>query len=266
MSIYSISKKGLRDQNEDNDTIFVNLNNADPKMPQINIYGIYDGHGGKFVSKYLSKTLPHFFLKKDTVYPLSSKYIKDTFIFVQETLQKNYETAADFCGSTCLLIIEYKIEGKLQLDIMNLGDSRCVISKKNIGQTITKDHKPNWPDEKRRIQKMGGEIYFDGADWRIGDLSVSRSFGDLDSKPYISCIPDIYRYKISHREQFMIIACDGLWDVINTQDATNFIISQCYDLESNRINKKTNIAKMLAELALKKGSTDNVSVIVVFFH
>jgi serine/threonine protein phosphatase PrpC len=64
----------------------------------------------------------------------------------------------------------------------------------------------------------------------------------------------------------MIIGCDGLWDVVSAQDASNYVISQCYDLESNRINKKTNIAKMLAELALQKGSTDNVSVIVVFFN
>jgi serine/threonine protein phosphatase PrpC len=266
MSIYTVSKKGKRDQNEDNDTIFVNLNKSDPNLPQINIYGIYDGHGGKFVSKYLSKELPQYFLKKDLIYPLSSKYIKDTFKLVQDTLEKKYESDADYCGSTCLIIVDYKSEGKRYLDIMNLGDSRCVISKKNIGQTITKDHKPNWPDEKKRIQKMGGEIYYDGYDWRIGDLSVSRSFGDLDSKPYISCIPDVFRYKISHHDQFMIIGCDGLWDVVSAQDASNYVISQCYDLESNRINKKTNIAKMLAELALQKGSTDNVSVIVVFFN
>lgn len=266
MSIYSVSKKGVRDQNEDNETIFINLNNADPKLPRINIYGVYDGHGGKFVSKFLSKTLPQYFLKNDITYPLSNKYIRETFTSIQNILENKHEIHSDYCGSTCLVVIEYKYEGKRHLDIMNLGDSRCVISKKNIAQTITKDHKPNWPDEKKRIQKLGGEIYFDGADWRIGDLSVSRAFGDLDSKPYISCIPDIFRYKLSHKDQFMIIACDGLWDVLNPQDIVNFVISQSYDLEGNRINKKINIAKMLAELAIQKGSTDNVTVIVVFFQ
>jgi serine/threonine protein phosphatase PrpC len=63
----------------------------------------------------------------------------------------------------------------------------------------------------------------------------------------------------------MILACDGLWDVLDNQEAVNYVITQCYDLEMNRINKKINIARMLAELALQKGSSDNITVIVIFF-
>jgi serine/threonine protein phosphatase PrpC len=265
MSIYSISKKGVRDQNEDHETIIINLDNKDNSKNKVNMYGVYDGHGGKFVSKYISNNLPKYFVDKDVTYPLSGKYIRNSFADLQDKLQKAHPDEADFCGSTCLVAIEYKYEKKRFIDIMNVGDSRCVISKKNIAQVITKDHKPNWPDEKKRIQQMGGEIYYDGVDWRIGALSVSRAFGDLDSKPFISTKPDIFRYRLSHKDQFMIIACDGLWDVLDNQEAVNYVISQCYDLEYNRINKKTNIARMLADLALQKGSTDNVTVIVVFF-
>ena len=81
-------------------------------------------------------------------------------------------------------------------DVYNLGDSRMILCKKSEAHVVTKDHKPNWPDEQTRIEKIGGKIYFDGFDWRIGDLSVSRAFGDLDNSPYISCKPDIFRYKI----------------------------------------------------------------------
>lgn len=266
MSIYSISKKGIRDQNEDNETIYINLNNSNPQQAKINIYGIYDGHGGKFVSKFLSKNLPQYFTKSELKYPLDSKYIKNTFKNLQDTLINKHPDESNFAGSTCIIAIEYKFESKRYLDIINLGDSRCVISKKNIAQAITKDHKPNWPDEKKRIQKIGGEIYFDGVDWRIGDLSVSRAFGDLDNEPYISQVPDIFRYKIGHNDQFMILACDGLWDVIDNQTAINFILSQCYDMEYNRINKKINIARILADFALQKGSTDNITIIIIFFR
>jgi serine/threonine protein phosphatase PrpC len=62
------------------------------------------------------------------------------------------------------------------------------------------------------------------------------------------------------------LACDGLWDVLEPQEIVNFIISQCYDLEGNRINKKTNIARTLGDLALQKGSTDNITIIIVFFN
>lgn len=265
MSIYTISKKGLREHNEDNETIFVNLHNTNEEYAKINLYGIYDGHGGKFVSKFISKNLPQYFIKKETSYPLTNKYIINSFKNIQNTLKNKHIDEADFAGSTCILVCDYKFQGKRHLDIMNLGDSRCVISKKNIAQVITKDHKPNWPDEKKRIQKLGGDIYYDGSDWRIGDLSVSRAFGDLDSQPYISQVPDIFRYKVGHNDQFMVIACDGLWDVLDNQTVVNFIVSQCYDMECNRINKKTNIARMLSELALKKGSTDNITIIVIFF-
>ena len=265
MSVYSISKKGIRDQNEDKDTIIINLNNQNQSIGKINMFGVYDGHGGKFVSKYLADNLPQYFTNKTIKLPLSGKYIRDSFIDIQQKLEKDYAIDADYCGSTCLIAIEYICDKKRYIDIINLGDSRCIISKNNIAQVITKDHKPNWPDEKKRLQQMGGEIYYDGVDWRIGALSVSRSFGDIDSKPYISVKPDIFRYKLSRKDQFMILACDGLWDVIDNQEAVNFVISQCYDLECNRINKKTNIARMLAELAIQKGTSDNVTVLVIFF-
>ena len=266
MSVYSISKKGIRDQNEDKDTIIINLNNQNNNIAKINIFGVYDGHGGKFVSKYLSENLPNYFTNKNITFPLSGKYIRDSFAITQKNLEKNYPVESDYCGSTCLMALEYIYEKKRYIDVVNLGDSRCIISRNNIANVITKDHKPNWPDEKKRLQQMGGEIYYDGVDWRIGALSVSRSFGDVDSKPYISIKPDIFRYKITRKDQFMILACDGLWDVLDNQEVVNFVVSQCYDLEGNRINKKTNIARMLADLALQKGSSDNITAIVVFFN
>ncbi len=265
MNIYSISKRGIREQNEDAETIIVNSDKTESLCAKINMYGVYDGHGGKYISKYLSQNLPKYFLGLDVKYPLSGKYIRQVFKDVQNTLEKHHDEHAEYCGSTCLLAVDYINDKKRYLDIMNLGDSRCVISRKNIANAITKDHKPHWPDEKDRITKMGGKIYYDGGDWRIGDLSVSRAFGDLDNKPYISCVPDIYRYKVSKHDQFMIIGCDGLWDVIDNQEAVNFVISHCYDQNGDRINKKTNIARQLADLAITNKSTDNITIIVVFF-
>jgi len=265
MNIYTISKRGRREQNEDAETIYINSNGNDANSKKINIYGIYDGHGGKFVSKYLSEKVPTYFKIPDLKLPLSGRYIRNTFATIQTDLEKNYTEQCNYCGSTCLLTIDYIFEQKRFVDVINLGDSRCVVSKGNKANILTSDHKPNWPIERERIKKIGGEIYFDGTDWRIGDLSVSRAFGDLDNKPYISCIPDIFRYRVSKKDQFMILACDGLWDVLDGQQVVNFIITSCYDSEETRINKKTNIARILAEYAIQKGSTDNITIIIIFF-
>ena len=62
MNIYSISKRGKRDQNEDAENIIINSNNSNTTQAKINLYAVYDGHGGKFVSKYLSENLPKYFL------------------------------------------------------------------------------------------------------------------------------------------------------------------------------------------------------------
>ena len=112
---------------------------------------------------------------------------------------------------------------------------------------------------------MGGKPYFDGDDWRIKDLSVSRAFGDFDAEPYLTNMPDIFRYKIDKNDKFIIFACDGVWDVLQNQDVVNFVLNECYDKDLNvRINKNLNIAKKLAEHALQKGSTDNLTIIIYF--
>ena len=99
-------------------------------------------------------------------------------------------------------------------------------------------------------------------------MSVSRAFGDLDAKPHVSHIPDIFDYDIN-KTKFIIMGCDGLWDALGNQEAIDLVLS---DIENNdeykkNINNKTdnNIAIKLANLAYDKGSYDNISVIVIFF-
>ena len=104
-----------------------------------------------------------------------------------------------------------------------------------------------------------------GFDWRVKDLSVSRAFGDIDATPFLSHRPDLYRYKLDKNDKFFVLACDGLWDVMSNCDVVNFILLHCYDNTTNvRINKSINIAKKLAEYAIKKGSTDNITIVAFF--
>jgi serine/threonine protein phosphatase PrpC len=265
MSIHSISKCGRREQNEDCHIIIKNIDGKDKSINNVNLFAVFDGHGGKAVSKFVSNNLPQMFLNKSLQLPVSTSYVKTCFKNLQQILKTNHDDIADYAGSTCLIVLEYIFNEKRYLDVYNLGDSRMILCKKSEAHVITKDHKPNWPDEQSRIEKIGGKIYFDGYDWRIGDLSVSRAFGDLDNAPYISCKPDIFRYKISRNDKFFILACDGLWDVIDNQEAVNFILDKCYDKTTDeRINKNLNIARALAEYAYNKESLDNITIIVVF--
>ena len=246
--------------------IVLNLNGKNPNNANVNYYAVYDGHGGKFVSKFLHDHLSQCFVDKRVTYPLKKTFVKQIYNFWQNTLKKEHSKNSYNTGSTCLVVIHYKTDGAEYLNILNTGDSRCAICRNNLGIPLTKDHKPNWPEEQTRIKELGGEIVFDGYDWRISDLSVSRAFGDVSAEPYLTCMPDIFRYKLTEGDKFIILACDGLWDVMSCQDAANYVLEYCFDSNTGaRINIHVNIAKKLADYAIARGSTDNVTIIIVFF-
>jgi serine/threonine protein phosphatase PrpC len=256
MDIYSASVQGKRKSNEDEITILTNIDSSNKKKNPINLFGIYDGHGGKFVASHLSKNLPPYFMDKRLEYPIDKKYAKKLYDKIQKDLKNKYAEEATEAGSTCLIVVQYKHNSNVYLNVLNTGDSRCVLCRNGLDMTLTKDHKPDWPEEKKRITDLGGKLEFDNFDWRICSLSVSRAFGDISAEPYVTCSPDIYKYKITNDDQFFILACDGLWDVMSGSDVVNYILT-------NK-EKDKNIAVNLAKHAIAKGSQDNISIIIVF--
>jgi serine/threonine protein phosphatase PrpC len=267
MTVHSVSKKGRRPQNEDRHTTIINLNGKtiNKNLAPVNLFAVYDGHGGKHISRFLEKHLPGYFVDKRVSYPLKKKYVNSVYNSIQDILRTTYRSMALSCGSTCLIAVQFKLADNDYINILNTGDSRCVLSSDGIAMPLTKDHKPNWPDEMHRIKQAGGEIVFDGFDFRIKDLSVSRAFGDIDAEPYVINKPEIFLRKLSKKDKFMILACDGVWDILSNQDVVNIVLENCYDSDGNRINKKNNIAKKISEIAFEKGSTDNLTTLVVFF-
>jgi serine/threonine protein phosphatase PrpC len=201
---------------------------------------------------------------------------------IQEKL-KNYYIRSNNMGSTALISLIYPKQeksdktkqeksDKLNLKVINLGDSRAVsCNNLNIAQQLTLDHKPHLFCEKQRICQMGGTIeYSDSDDPRIKGMSVSRSFGDLDNE-FISQVPDIYDYTLTD-EKFIIMGCDGVWDVLQNQDAVDFVLEKYTELkEANKqlgpfkAKSENNIASKLADYAIKKKSADNISVSIIFF-
>jgi serine/threonine protein phosphatase PrpC len=259
INISFTSIKGRRISNEDEHTIITNINNTNENMNNINLFGIYDGHGGDEISKYISQKLPLYYCSKDKTSPFKKNYHKSVFNHLQENILKKKE--GYYAGSTCLLNIMYKYQDELHFNTINLGDSRLVLVYKN-GHTkqITTDHKPDDIIEKSRIEKIGGEIYKDSEGiFRVGQLSLARSFGDGDNAPYISQVPDIYYNKVTTNTKYIVMACDGLWDVVENKDL--FKLLEGYKKENSK-----NLAANLADEALKKGSYDNISIIILEFE
>jgi len=267
MKVYSYSLQGKRPSQEDQHIHILNLDGSNTEMNNINFFGVFDGHGGKKVSKYLRDNLPNFFLNKldKNIYARNesfTKYTNQVYDFLQNNLKEKHPRAVEYCGSTACIGIQTKdTSDKSVFWVVNVGDSRAVLSnKKGEAVQLSVDHKPNLPEEKKRIESLGGKISFDGSDWRVKTLSLSRAFGDLDCCPYVTHLPNIYKYKLDSKDKFIILACDGLWDALSNQEAVEFI----RDLQFK--NYTGNYAKQLGQHALEKGSYDNVTVIIYFLN
>jgi serine/threonine protein phosphatase PrpC len=270
MLIQQYSLQGKRPSNEDKHTIIQNLTNENKDISPINFIGLYDGHGGVGVSKFMSENLHKCYVTPcfNDIYQSGGRYhnhTHKTFDYLQNKLNKEHPSIAKKSGSTVLAVTQYNYNGNsFDMSIANLGDCRAVLCNKyNIPIQLTKDHKPNSFEERQRIEQMGGNIKFDGYDWRVGDLSLSRAMGDIDNKPYVSHLPEVYKYNVTNQDKFIIYACDGLWDVLDNQEVTSFVHEY---LNKGVDPKTTNYSKLLADFALRSGSTDNISVITQFLH
>lgn len=270
MRIYYNSSVGKRKVNEDKLNIITNLRGNDKSKANINLYCICDGHGlsgkGALLSRLVTEEISAKLVDKKHKYPLTKHEINIIFDSIQNMLATKYKTESQKNGTTCMVVCEFMADEKHMLQIMNVGDCRTIAGRKYgngvFATALTVDHKPSNKSESERIQKLGGIPTFDGFDWRINNLSLSRAFGDMDSTPCVTHIPDIYKFIINKDDLFVVMGCDGLWDVLSNQEVVNFVYEH---LVKDNKEKPANIALLLAQHAIKKKSMDNVTVIIIVF-
>lgn len=162
----------------------------------------------------------------------------------QKITEKKYTDGA----ATLLMVVEHD---NRRLIVANSGDVRAVIARGDLAIPITTDHKPEDPQEKLRIYHLGG---FVSETSRVdGILSLSRAIGDNYLQPHVTFRPDVYIVDIKPSDRFVIIACDGLWDVMTNEQAV--AIASSYHTAAEA-------AAALVDIAFGLGSADNISVIV----
>ena len=286
ISLHKTSLCGLRPSNEDAEGYKMNLtsdgNPKNPNLAPIDFFVVCDGHGGSEVAKFVVPILEKQIMMKNNSFPLPYGYIKEIYNNIQDSLIKHPKKIANACGCTALVVIRYLDEkGYPNIQVINIGDSRAVLCRSGLAIPLCKDHKPFWSDEKRRIDYVNKkynknlQIHYDAGDWRIGDLSVSRAFGDLDNTPHVTHIPESFNYQLIPEDEFIVLGCDGLFDQLQNHEIINFVRdhynnnnTELYDIAdkypTDEIIQTKNIARKLAEFAICSGSTDNVSILIVF--
>ncbi|MCL7044841.1 hypothetical protein MKW94_022123 [Papaver nudicaule] len=156
--------------------------------------------------------------------------------------------------------------------VANCGDCRAVLSRDGSPMPLSHDHKPDRADETERIESAGGTVINWNGFRVLGVLATSRSIGDRYLKPYVISVPEVTITSRTESDEFLILASDGLWDVISNEMACK-ITRRCLQgraprrfSSSSPLNHTSNAAlaaAVLAESALARGSKDNISVVIV---
>ena len=301
--------KGLvRNYNEDRVSIIINMNKPvnihkkSKNWPKVSFFGIYDGHGGEGCSEYLRDHLHKLICEDNEYFPGNViEAIKLGFKKAENNFMNNHalnekKEIVDRSGSCAVVVI--MVDKKIY--IANVGDSRCILSMDNGKKFIevTKDHKPNSPNEMKRIKKYGGNIYqtetlmnnnnnpnLNGkillGPYRVfpGRLSVSRTIGDAEAKlekfggnPHVIISePDIFYYDLDKNDiDFFILGCDGIFDQVSTNEVLDCawmilkeknhpIIKHIKDIHS----QSGIIVDLIIKSALSRRSFDNVTCLFI---
>ena len=214
---------------------------------KVSLFGIFDGHGGTDVVKFVKNRLPQLIkIYLNDLFPVEIAF-KNAFKKVDEEL-KFFDSEYIGTTATLILIKDNKIY------CANVGDTKAYIIYDKTYKQISNDHKCTNEDERKRITEIGGKIIKNRV---MGQLILTRTLGDLYVKQFgVINTPDINVYDINETINYIIIASDGVWDVVDLDTITNM----------GKAGKNVGeFCKDIVKLAINKGTKDNVSCIVVSF-
>ncbi|PPD94244.1 hypothetical protein GOBAR_DD08720 [Gossypium barbadense] len=253
----------------------------------VHFFAVYDGHGGPHVAA-LCREKMHVFVEEELM-----RREKRWRSAMKRSFERMDAVATNTCGSVghhCgCHSMEVALGGSTAVVVLltpehivvaNCGDSRAVLYRGGKAIPLSFDHKPDRPDELARIEAAGGRVIFVNGARVEGILAMSRAIGDKYLKPIVSSEPEITFTKRQPEDECLILASDGLWDVLSSDLACE-VAHECLKEGNNsvfnagRSNQKDEgtealypsrsvlAAALLTRLAFGRKSLDNISVIVV---
>lgn len=241
------------------------------EKPNYAFFAVYDGHGGNQAAQFVSSKLHNNIVQHPLFSTNIEEAIREGFIqtekqFEEETIREKIHGGV---GTTACVGIIFKHT----LYIANVGDSAAILCRKGKPIPLTNPHTVKNPKEKDRISSLGGVIV---KDQRLGhplwnphliNIGVTRAFGDFyfkqkewtDGKPSgLTAEPEIVQLPLTTDDYFLLLASDGFWDVIGTQQAISLITTKIGEKQDLNL-----ICKELTDLALKRATEDNTTVLLV---
>ncbi|KAK4249308.1 phosphatase 2C-like domain-containing protein [Corynascus novoguineensis] len=266
--------QGWRISMEDAHTAVLNLLEDNPKAAQehaskLSFFGVFDGHGGSNVALFAGENIHRIVAKQDTFKAGNyEQALKDGFLATDRAILNDpkYEEEVSGCTACVGLITDDKIY------IANAGDSRSVLGVKGRAKPLSFDHKPQNEGEKARITAAGGFVDFGRVN---GNLALSRAIGDFEFKKsaelapeqqIVTAYPDVVVHEMSDDDEFLVIACDGIWDCQSSQAVIEFVrrgIAAKQDLDKICENMMDNCLASNSETG--GVGCDNMTMIIIGF-
>ncbi|KAJ5863317.1 hypothetical protein N7455_007385 [Penicillium solitum] len=191
---------------------------TDPEH-RLAFFGVYDGHGGDKVALFTGENLHKIVSRQDAFAKGDiEQALKDGFLATDRAILEDprYEEEVSGCTASTAIISQKKIW------VANAGDSRSVLGVKGRAKPLSFDHKPQNEGEKARITAAGGFVDFGRVN---GNLALSRAIAlsSLPEQQIVTAYPDVTVHELTDDDEFLVIACDGIWDCQSSQAVVEFV-------------------------------------------
>ncbi|KIN06587.1 hypothetical protein OIDMADRAFT_38834 [Oidiodendron maius Zn] len=197
-----------------------------PLESRLSFFGVYDGHGGDRVAQFAGENIHHIIAKQEAFKKGDiEQALKDGFLATDRAILNDPRYIEEVSGCTASVGI---ISSK-KIYVGNAGDSRSVLGVKGRAKPLSFDHKPQNEGEKARITAAGGFVDFGRVN---GNLALSRAIGDFEFKKsaglapeqqIVTAYPDVIVHEIADDDEFLVVACDGIWDCQSSQAVVEFV-------------------------------------------
>lgn len=222
---------------------------------KMSLYCMFDGHAGHQAAQFCAQRFPPLLSDALAATPdAPSDALRAALAALARAFQtavEELDPAARHCGTTALVVLVTEEA----YHVANLGDTRAVLSRGGKAVRLSHDHKP--VDEEERIRELGGYVIGKTTQRVNGMLGVPRSIGDFFVKPYVSEEPYVNVVARQADDDFVMLACDGVWDELDDQRVVD-------------ICKKETSAQAAAirvrDYAYMAGSEDNISTVLVLLR
>lgn len=213
-------------------------------------YAVFDGHGGSDAAAYIKNNAMRLFFE-DADFPQTSAvnqaFLEElvnshsrAFLLADQALADESSVDA-YCGTTAITAL---VLGR-HLVVANAGDCRAVLCRKGVAVQMSEDHRPTSLLERQRVEGLGGIIEYGYLNGSVSPLTAE---------------PEVQQTLLTEEDEFMIIGCDGIWDVMSNQEAVNIVSN-----ELRLHNDPQQSASELVNQVLCRDSNDNLTAIVVCF-